>query len=102
VYGGADPASQRRFNKAFRACLRYIHSLRRLDHVFYLETSVIGASLADYARIQLLSFLYKVLHAQHPCYLFSVILFASSARTRNLHNFFLTYSFVRYSLRSSN
>jgi hypothetical protein len=27
-----------------------------------LETSVIGASLVDYARMQLLSFLYKVLH----------------------------------------
>jgi hypothetical protein len=43
-----------------------------------------GASQADYARIQLLSFLYKVLHVWHPCYLFSVFRFASSARTRNL------------------
>jgi hypothetical protein len=40
VYAGAD------------ACLHYIHSLMmRLDHVFHLETNVIGASLADYARI---------------------------------------------------
>jgi hypothetical protein len=36
---------------AVRACLRYIHSLRRLDHIYHLETSIIGASLADYARI---------------------------------------------------
>jgi hypothetical protein len=35
VYPGADAASQRRLNMAFRACLRYIHSLRRLDHVAY-------------------------------------------------------------------
>jgi hypothetical protein len=69
---------------AFRTCLRYIHSLRRLDHVSHLETSVMGALLADYARIQLLSFLYKVLHVRHPCYLFSLFRFASSARTRNL------------------
>jgi hypothetical protein len=62
VYAGADAASQRRLNMAFRACLRYIHSLRRLDHASHLETSVMGASLADYARIQLLLFLCKVLH----------------------------------------
>jgi hypothetical protein len=83
-YAGADAASQRSLNVAFRACLRYIHSLRRLDHVSQLETSVMGASLANYARIQLLSFLYKVLHVQHPCYLFSLFRFTSSARTMNL------------------
>jgi hypothetical protein len=56
VYADADAASQRRLNMAFRACLRYIHSLRRLDHVSHLETSVMGTLLDDYARIQLLSF----------------------------------------------
>jgi hypothetical protein len=39
----ADVASQRRLNMAFRACLRYIHPLRRLDYVSHLETSVIWA-----------------------------------------------------------
>jgi hypothetical protein len=43
---------------AFRACLQYVHSLRGLDHVSHLKTSVMGAALADYSRIQLLSFLY--------------------------------------------
>jgi hypothetical protein len=40
---------------AFRACLRYIHFLRRLDHVYHLKTSVRDPPLADYASIQLLS-----------------------------------------------
>jgi hypothetical protein len=63
LYAGADDAaSQRRLYMVFRACLRYIHSLKRLDHVSHLETSVIGASLADYATIELLTFLNKVLH----------------------------------------
>jgi hypothetical protein len=35
--------------------------------VSHLETSVMGASLVDYARIQLLSFLYKVLHVLFVC-----------------------------------
>jgi hypothetical protein len=80
-YAGADVASQRRLNMAFRACLRYIHSLRRLGHVFYLETSVMGASLAVAC---LLYCLYKVWHGRHPCYLFSLFHFASSKRTKNL------------------
>jgi hypothetical protein len=84
VYGGADAASQRRLNMAFRVCLRYIHSLRRLDHVSHLETSVMVASLAGYAKIQLFSFLNKVLHVRHLWYLFSLFRFTWSARTRNL------------------
>jgi hypothetical protein len=50
VYAGADAASQRRLNMAFRAYLRYIYSLRRLDHVSHLEISVIGALLTDYVK----------------------------------------------------
>jgi hypothetical protein len=69
---------------AFKACLRYKHMKRRLDHVSHLESTVTGTLLVDNARIQLLSFLYKVLQVRHPSYLFSLFHFASSARTRNL------------------
>jgi hypothetical protein len=62
VYAGVDAASQRRLNMIFKGCLRYIHSLRRLDHVFHLKSSALLAT------IQHLSFLYKVLHVRHPCY----------------------------------
>jgi hypothetical protein len=41
VYAGADASSQRRLNMAFKACLRYIYSLRRLDRVSHLKTSEI-------------------------------------------------------------
>jgi hypothetical protein len=41
-----------------------------------------GATLGISARIQLLSFLYKVLHVRHSCC--SLFHFASSARNRNL------------------
>jgi hypothetical protein len=84
VLTGADSASQRRLGIAFKACLRYIHLRRRLDHVSHLESTVTGTLLVDNARIQLLSFLYKILHVRHPSYLFSLFHFALSARTRNL------------------
>jgi hypothetical protein len=37
---GADSASQSRLGVAFKACLRYIHMRRRLDHVSHLESTV--------------------------------------------------------------
>jgi hypothetical protein len=83
VFTGADSASQRKLGVAFKACLRYINMRSRLDHVSHLESTVTGTLLVDNARIQLLSFLYNILHVRHP-YLFSLFHFASSARTRNL------------------
>jgi hypothetical protein len=46
--------------------------------------TIIGVSMATHLRIQLITFLFKVLHVRHPCYLFTLFHFASSARTRNL------------------
>jgi hypothetical protein len=79
MFTGADSATQRWLGVAFKACLRYIHMRRRLDHVSHLESTVM-----DNARINFLSFLYKILHVRHPSYLFSLFHFAPSARTGNL------------------
>jgi hypothetical protein len=81
VFTGADFASLRRLGVAFKTCLRYIHMRRRLDHVSHLESTVTGTLLVDNARVQLLSFLYKMLHVRHSSYMFSMFQFASSART---------------------
>jgi hypothetical protein len=61
VFTGADSASQRRLE---------------IDHVSHLESTVTGTLLVDNARIQLLSFLFKILHVHHPSYLFSLFHFA--------------------------
>jgi hypothetical protein len=45
---------------------------------------IIGVSLAIHLMIHLLTFLFKVLHIKHSCYLFTLFHFASSAHTRNL------------------
>jgi hypothetical protein len=83
VFTGADSKSQRRLRVACKACLRYIHMRRQLDQVSHLKSTMTGTLLVDNARIQLVLFLYKILHVRHPSYLFSVFHFASSALTRN-------------------
>jgi hypothetical protein len=86
LFTGADSASQRRLGVAFKACLRYIHMRRRLDYVSNLESTVTCTLLVDNARVQLLSFLYKILHVHHPSYLFSLFHFASLACKLSFHN----------------
>jgi hypothetical protein len=83
VFSTVDSASQQ-LNVAFNSCLRYVHDIPRREHVSHLAPSVIGVSLATHLKIHLLTFLFKVLHIRHPCYLFTLFHFASSARTRNL------------------
>jgi hypothetical protein len=50
VYAGAN-AAYGLLRLPHRACLRYIHLLRRLEHLFHLKTSVMGASLAGIRAI---------------------------------------------------
>jgi hypothetical protein len=75
VFTSADSATQRRLGVEFKACLRYMHLKKQLDHVSHLESTVTGTLLVDNARI---------LHVRHLSYLFSLFYFVSSARTRNL------------------
>jgi hypothetical protein len=46
VFTGADFAWERWLGVAFKACLRYIHMRRRLDHVSHLESTVTGTNSA--------------------------------------------------------
>jgi hypothetical protein len=47
VFIGADSASQRKLGVAFKACLRYIHMRRRLDHISHLESTVTSTLLDE-------------------------------------------------------
>jgi hypothetical protein len=51
VFTSADSVSQRRLGLASKACLRYKHMKRRLDHVTHLESNVTGTSLVDMAAV---------------------------------------------------
>jgi hypothetical protein len=73
-FSTVDAASQRRLNVAFNSCLRYVHDIPHREHVSLLAPTIIGVSLATHLKIHLLTFLFKVLHIRHPCYLFMILL----------------------------
>jgi hypothetical protein len=68
--------SNHSISMAFRACSRYIHSLKRLDH---------GRQVLWALRWQImLGFSFCRFFVPHPCHLFSLFRFVLSVRTRNL------------------
>jgi Reverse transcriptase (RNA-dependent DNA polymerase) len=72
VYAHIDSASSRKLGAAFNACLRYVHGIRRRDGVSELQTSISGLTLKDTATLQILKFLFKIMHTRHPSYIFSL------------------------------
>jgi hypothetical protein len=52
---------------AARACFKYIYSLMRLDHVFHLETSVMGASLAEDVTSGIFAICFSYFVLLRPC-----------------------------------
>jgi hypothetical protein len=72
------------FNVNLLDSSKHFMDIPRREHVSHLVPNIIGVSLATHLRIHLLTFLHKILHIRHPCYLFTLFHFASFARTRNL------------------
>jgi hypothetical protein len=68
----------------YNACLRYVYKRSKRDSLQNLQTSLWGLILENSAKVQQLTFLFKILHLRHPSYLYTHFTFASSARMRNL------------------
>ena len=84
VYCCPDAASKEKLERVFRACIRYLHRLKRRDSVEELASTITGVELEVYLKMRLLLFLHKIIHIRHPSYIFSMIHFSSSQRTRGL------------------
>jgi hypothetical protein len=65
VFSTLDSASQKRFNVAFNSC---VHEMPCQEHVSHLVPTIIGVSLATHLNFHFLTFLFKVLHIRHRCY----------------------------------
>jgi hypothetical protein len=83
VFAQIDAASARKLGVAYNACLRYIHGLQRRDSMSELQNSITGLTLKASATLQILKFLFKFIHSQHPSYIFSLLQYSSSQRTNN-------------------
>jgi hypothetical protein len=85
VYSHIDGRSSSKLGVAYNACLRYVHGIGRRESVADLQCSITGLNLKDSATLQQLKFLFKIIHTQHPSYLFSLLQYGSSQRTNNFN-----------------
>jgi hypothetical protein len=83
VYSTYDCASKRKLQKAYNACLRYVYKRGRRDSLQDLQCCLWGLTPENSAKLQLLLFLFKLIHVHHPSYLYTLFTFASSVRMRN-------------------
>ena len=76
----ADSQSKYRLKLAFNSCIRYIHGLRKFDHVSDFQDTLLGVPFMVYLQVRVLCFIFKILHVKHPSYLYSLLTFSSSPR----------------------
>lgn len=84
IFSNCSGAMRYKLNLCFNACLRFVHSIHKFDHISHVADSIFGCSLWAYYDFRTLIFLRKIIKTQQPSYLFNSLIFASSARTKNL------------------
>lgn len=85
VFTHIDKASERKLGVAYNACLRYVNGLGREARMRDYQLCITGLTLEKTAVLQRLKFLFKVMHSQHPSYIYSLLQYGSSQRTNNLN-----------------
>lgn len=76
----------RRLELGFNACTRYVHKLKRFEHISDYSNSLLGCSFKQYLDLRALLFIYNVIKGPTPDYLKGKISFVGSSRTRHLRS----------------
>ena len=61
VFSSMGSGNFRRLNVLFNNCTRFVHGLRRFDHISNYQTDVLGMTLANYLNYRYLLFLFRIL-----------------------------------------
>ena len=81
---GMSKYCERKLTLLFNAWVRYVHNLRKYDHISHVANSLLGCSLGSYYNFRAVVFLYILIKKRKPEYLFDKLKFARSVRTMNL------------------
>lgn len=91
LFASSTAVSLRRLLVAFNSCIRYVHNLRRFDHISSFAKSLLNCTLLDYYSYRYATFIKKLLVFNCPSYLSENITLGRHVRTNNIlvprHNF---------------
>jgi hypothetical protein len=84
VFSRVSGENFRLLQVSFNACSRFIHGLRRFDHVSAVSNDILGCSLKSYFKYRDCHFVRKLLKEGKPKYLRDLLTTGVSSRSRNL------------------
>jgi len=84
VFGQLSAAVKKVFEKAFKACIRFLYCVGRYESISSHVSRLLGRDLFVYFDYLSSTFLYRVIISKQPDYIYDDLVFGSSARTLNL------------------
>lgn len=84
VFCDLDSISKRKLNVGFNSAVRFVYNLRRFDHISEYSDTIYGMPFETYLKYKTILCLFKIKCSGTPEYLFSKLVFSSSARSRVL------------------
>lgn len=83
--------------RAFNGIIRFVHGLRKYDHISHLSASLVGLPLNQFLRFRRIVFLFNMIKNKQPVYLYRRLEFSRSNRLLNINVPVHEYDFVKKS-----
>lgn len=84
IFFNCSATNKRKLELCYNAAVRYVHALRKFDHISHLSKDIFGMTLFKYFEFRCLQFMYKIVKFQRPEYIFNLLIFSRFSRTNNL------------------
>lgn len=84
LFSNCDCISERKLEVLYNNIIRYIHGLKRRDHISAYSRTLYGVTFGSFLKIRVLLFFHKLVYTGQPEYLFEKIRFARSARGKRI------------------
>lgn len=84
LFSSCDAESRRKLNVLYNNIIRYVHGLKRYDHISPYSNSLYGVPFDSLLKIKTLILLHKTIYTRKPLYLFNELRFARSARGKQI------------------
>lgn len=84
VYSTLSGSLHDKLQKAFNSCTRFVHGLRKRDHISPYANSILGCSLRQFVDNEICKHIFNLRQTQDPVFLFERISVSRSSRTMGL------------------
>lgn len=95
ITGELSKANLLLLQRAYNAMIRFVHGLRKFDHISHLSCSLLRLPLDKHLCFRRMLFLYNIIRNKQPSYLYKRLEFSRSNRTFNINIPVYKYDFAK-------